>query len=143
MSKYTEADFTNANFAEHPDGRVARFDTRAEGERWWWVGTKFLLPEPEMVKNGWKPLQLTPTMTSKEFNDMLDVYDRGGATRSRLAQRLGVSITPDPKQSNTDRIYQKLKDATADFDPKPLTWLNMADLAEALDRQGVEVPEES
>lgn len=61
--------------------------------------------------------------------------------RLGIEDRLGVEVVPDPEPTNADRIYEKLQDAALDVDQTQLSLPDMADLAEALDRYGVQAPE--
>ena len=61
MTKYTAADFANARFAEHPNGRIAARNTNDPDYPW---GTdQDALPDEDMASYGWVPVPTKPSIT--------------------------------------------------------------------------------
>ena len=142
MSTYTAADFANARFAKHPDGRLAH---RVE------YGTVFAwsferndvddyAADEYMAEYGWVPVipariihdrdveALCIDTASYERDDYLDGFIRG-------FQQAGGVILDDPEPTNTDRLKQLIKD----YDECD----SYISLPEFLDQFGVTAPEDN
>ena len=101
MTKYTAADFANARFAEHPDGRRAvRTSTPVAP----WImemrnGPGHCAKDSEMALDGWVPVPMKPTLTESSIKKMVgdyavDEFAAGFAGGFRYA---GGEIIPDPE----------------------------------------------
>ena len=108
--KYTAADFANAKFAEHPDGRRAvRTSTPVAP----WImemrnGPGHCAKDSEMALDGWVPVPTKPTITESQYKLALD-EDRGpqyvhGFTGAM--HLLGGEVIPDPEPTNKERLAQ-------------------------------------
>ena len=60
--KYTAADFANARFAEHPDGRLATRDSGSLSNPWRATGDGFA-SDASVSTFGWVPVPTKPTLT--------------------------------------------------------------------------------
>ena len=123
MTKYTAADFENAKFAQHPDGRTAR---RIESERGtvfaWSVeragGEEDYCGDEYLAAHCWVPVPTKPQITESQYKLALDedrdpqyVYGFTGAMRL-----LGGEVIPDPEPTNTDKLEELIISAPGNFE---------------------------
>ena len=105
--KYTAADFANARFAEHPDGRLAHRINRPDG--WSWAiedlnGNRDRVNENYMARKGWVPVPTKPQITESQ---MVKVY---GAAIEEMAvfqyalESVGIEIIPDPEPTDEELL---------------------------------------
>ncbi|WP_181272803.1 hypothetical protein [Brevibacterium oceani] len=107
MTKYTAADFANARFAEHPDGRViARCAPESDYE---WENNNFVLSDEEMANAGWVPVPTKPAITesvkARYLKDEPWGFRWGFCTALAV---LDASVIPDPEPTNTERLKELL-----------------------------------
>lgn len=143
MSEYTAQDFEDAQFAEHPDGRLAH---RVE------YGTVFswsfehndaddYAANEYMVADGWAPVPAQRTITRSEYRDTLngavkvsgygDDWERGFNTGLAVS---GTKVVPDPEPTNAEKlkaVLDAIGDSTAGY---------REHLASKLDEAGVKAP---
>ena len=108
MTKYTAADFANAKFAEHEDGRLAvRSDPSDHGAQWV-DGECDWHSDEVMADDGWVPVPTKPTITEstlEEFYIAAHEID-GRVSIEEAARSLGYEIVPDPEPTNKARLAQ-------------------------------------
>ena len=117
MTKYTAADFANAQFAKHPDGRTARRIEAERGTVFAWSmehkdGDEDYCADEHLVDHGWVPVHTKPTITEliAAFNELSkDLKNRTTILACEL-ERAGIANVPDPEPTNTDRLEQLIKD---------------------------------
>ena len=102
---YSAADFANAKFAEHEDGRTAM---KSSGYARWDV--KFLdghistRDDYHMASFGWVPVQTKPQITESQ---MVKVY---GAAVEEMAvfqyalESVGIEVIPDPEPTDEELL---------------------------------------
>ena len=110
MTKYTAADFANARFAEHPDGRIAvRFNIYPDFP---WTFNKGAgtdeYRDVGMARFGWVPVPTKPQITESQYKLALDEdrdpqYVHGFTDAMHL---LGGEVIPDPEPTNKERLAQ-------------------------------------
>ena len=106
MTKYTAADFANAKFAEHPDGRIAaRLETEEARP---WESVRDFHADEGMAGDGWVPVPTKPTLTESQYKLALDEdrdpqYVHGFTDAMHL---LGAEVIPDPEPTNKERLAQ-------------------------------------
>ena len=95
--RYTAADFANARFAEHPDGRVAaRFGYPSTRP---WESSNSSHSDSTMAERGWVPVPTKPTITRKSYDEAVEFL---GGERDKYAfdyafRVLGIEIpAPEP-----------------------------------------------
>ena len=141
--KYTAADFANAQFAEHPDGRWAvRTSTPVNPwimEMRTWPG--HCAKDSEMARDGWVPVipartihdrdveALCTDTASYERDDYLDGFIQG-------FQQAGGVILDDPEPTNTERLAELVDQMATATGVK----LNPILFAKHLDHHGVTAP---
>ena len=103
MTKYTAADFANAKFAEHPNGRVAaRFGYPSTRP---WESSNSSHSDSTMAARGWVPVPTKPTITRKSYDEAVEFL---GGERDKYAfdyafRVLGIEI-PAPEPTNTELL---------------------------------------
>ena len=105
MTKYTAADFANARFAEHPDGRLATRDSGSLSNPWRATGDGFA-SDASMSTFGWVPVPTKPTITESEFKVALkdsfgNIYYYAA---KKFAEQLGIEVTPDPEPTDEELL---------------------------------------
>ena len=141
MTKYTAADFANAKFAEHEDGRTAM---KPSGHTRWDVklldGRRSVRGNCHMASFGWVPVPTKPQITESQYKLALDedrdpqyVYGFTDAMR-----RLGGEVIPDPEPTNKDKLANILVEAfnSMEFDLED----SFREIAAVLDKNGVTAP---
>ena len=136
MTKYTAADFANAKFAEHEDGRVISRCNPAS--KYAWENNRGDLTDAEMADEGWVPVPTKPTITESEYRLALDEdrdpqYVYGFTAAMRL---FGGEVIPDPEPTNKDKWVTFLRKVNPDS-------IMIDDYAEAIVAAGVTPPEDS
>ena len=102
--RYTAADFANARFAEHPDGRVAaRFGYPSTRP---WESSNSSHSDSTMAERGWVPVPTKPTLTESSIKKMVgdyavDEFAAGFAGGFRYA---GGEIIPDPEPTDDELL---------------------------------------
>ena len=103
MSKrYTAADFANAKFAEHPDGRIAARLQTEEARPW--ESVRDFHTDEGMAADGWVPVPTKPTITARELRNVNGVGYVSGFIDGFL--RSGGEIIPDQEPTNKERLAQ-------------------------------------
>ena len=100
--RYTAADFANARFAEHPDGRIAaRLETEEARP---WESVRDFDTDEGMAADGWVPVQTKPQITESQ---MVKVY---GAAVEEMAvfqyalESVGIEVIPDPEPTDEELL---------------------------------------
>ena len=75
--RYTAADFANAQFAKHPDGRTARRIENERGTVFAWSmehkdGEEDYCADEHLAAHGWVPVPTKPTITDSEIGAIAD-----------------------------------------------------------------------
>ena len=142
-NRYTAADFANAKFAEHPDGRIAvRFQTEEARP---WESVRDFHTDEGMAADGWVPVPTKPTLTESSIKKMVgdyavDEFAAGFAGGFRYA---GGEIIPDPEPTNTDRLEKLIISAPGNFEGVEAILKRPANVrawAEYLNDHGVTAP---
>ena len=68
--RYTAADFANAKFAEHPDGRIAARLQTEEARPW--ESVRDFHTDEGMAADGWVPVPTKHTITDSEIGAIAD-----------------------------------------------------------------------
>ena len=137
MTKYTAADFANARFAEHPDGRTARRIENERGTVFAWSmehkdGDEDYCADEHLAAHGWVPVPTKPTITESQYKLALD-EDRDpqyvyGFTAAM--HRFGGEVIPDPEPTDEELlagIIRNIDDWQAITSPELLAkYLNTA-----------------
>ena len=131
--RYTAADFANARFAEHPDGRTARVDPRCKTLSRWSSGGAFLKHDADLANAGWVPVPTKPQITETEYSDYVDDLGLGELTLEEILADLGIEIIPDPEPTNTDRLEEILEEVWTPIE-------SARTFAEWLDSKGITAP---
>ena len=106
MSTYTAADFANAQFAKHPDGRIAaRLETEEARP---WESVRDFHTDEGIAAAGWVPVPTKPQITESQYKLALDEdrhpqYVYGFTAAMHL---LGGEVIPDPEPTNKERLAQ-------------------------------------
>ena len=143
MSKYTAADFANARFAEHPDGRIAARLQTEEARPW--ESVRDFHADEGMAGDGWVPVPTKPQITESQYRLALDEdrdpqYVYGFADAMHL---FGGEVIHDPEPTNTDRLEELIISARVNFEGVETVLKRPANArawAEYLDEQGVTAP---
>ena len=109
--RYTAADFANAKFAEHPDGRTARRIEAERGTVFAWSmehkdGEEDYCADEHLVDHGWVPVPTKPTITESEYKLALDEtrdpqYVYGFTDAMHL---FGGEVIPDTEPTNEELL---------------------------------------
>ena len=153
MTKYTAADFANAKFAEHPDGRRAvRLSTKQEQPWRAEAFTEMEIPfgvfyvtDRGLAQGGWVPVPTKPTITESRFMELVEVcsFADGPASYREFCRLAGIEIAPDPEPTNTDRLEKLIISAPGNFEGVEAILKRPANVrawAEYLNDHGVTVP---
>ena len=103
---YSAADFANARFAEHEDGRTAM---KPSGHTGWDVkfldGRRSVRGNYHMASFGWVPVPTKPQMTESEYERVLAGVNEDYATGYIDAvNTFGIEVIPDPEPTNTELL---------------------------------------
>ena len=102
--RYTAADFANARFAEHPDGRTAMWVTGDYGDGEWHSPDDVFDDEEMATEGGWVPVQTKPQITESQ---MVKVY---GAAVEEMAvfqyalESVGIEVIPDQEPTDEELL---------------------------------------
>lgn len=111
--KYTAADFANARFAKHPDGRVAcRLSTKQEQP---WRAEAFTdmeipfgvfyVTDRGLAQGGWVPVPTKPTITESVAKAETANMNAGDKAIFGLALYVaGVEVIPDPEPTDEELL---------------------------------------
>lgn len=102
--RYTAADFANARFAEHKDGRIAMRSWPLARDPW--KSRRDFHSDESMARDGWVPVPTKPVLTESEVKKMVGNYEvddfaAGFAGGFRYA---GGEIIPDPEQTDAEKL---------------------------------------
>ena len=106
MTKYTAADFANARFAEHPDGRrAARTSTPVAP----WImemrnGPAHCAKDSEMALDGWVPVPTKPQITESRLRELAEIDRTRGLSVRGVLQAYGVEVIPDPEPTDEELL---------------------------------------
>ena len=102
--KYTAADFANARFAEHPDGRIAaRLETEEARP---WESVRDFHTDEGIAADGWVPVPTKPTITESRLRELTEIDRTHGLSVRGVLQAYGVEVIPDPEPTNKERLAQ-------------------------------------
>ena len=110
MTKYTAADFANARFAEHPDGRVAsRANPVSSVAPWLLISEGGYIEwrdDDDMRAFGWVPVPTKPQITESQYKLALDEdrdpqYVYGFTDAMHL---FGGEVIPDPEPTDEELL---------------------------------------
>ena len=135
MTKYTAADFANAQFAEHPAGGLGH---RTDFNKWRLSDSTMTHTSSSLVLDGWIPVHPAKTITDSDVEDLCDpyLYNNDAYLDGFIQgfQAAGGTILDDP--TNLDRLKQLHEAWIEDHGAMS----NMS-LVEYLDQHGVRVEE--
>ena len=102
---YTAADFANARFAEHPDGRLATRDSGSLSNPWRATGDGFA-SDASMSTFGWVPVPTKPQITESELDELhIAAHEIDGRVAIRKAARsLDIEVIPDPEPTDEELL---------------------------------------
>ena len=103
--RYTAADFANARFAEHKDGRLAVRNCLHPVLPWECNDTYH--NDGYMSANGWSPVPAKSIVTESEF---YDAWNSRLSYRETLTEVFGITVIPDPEPTNTDNLTELMKE---------------------------------
>ena len=103
--RYTAADFANARFAEHEDGRLATRDAGDPVYGWRTCGQGFA-SDAGMAESGWVPVPTEPTITRSDAEDAYwHAADTDGIGHYlEFLECLGVEVVPDPEPTDEELL---------------------------------------
>ena len=102
--RYTAADFANARFAEHPDGRIAaRLETEEARP---WESVRDFHTDEGIAADGWVPVPTKQQITESQYKLALDEdrhpqYVYGFTNAMHL---LGGEVIPDPEPTDEELL---------------------------------------
>ena len=109
--RYTAADFANARFAEHPDGRTARRIEPERGTVFAWSmeragGEEDYCADEHLAEHGWVPVPAKPQITESQYKLALDEdrdpqYVYGFTAAMHL---FGGEVIPDPEPTDEELL---------------------------------------
>lgn len=144
---YSESDFAQVKFAEHPDGSLA-VRMHPDYPMPWRVvaGSQpiWFADDREMAVDGWVPVPAfpeNPTITESEARDAWwsACESHEGTIYNRFCTALGITVTPDPEPTNAERLEKVLRRSENDFFV-PIS-ADIHEYAEWLDEAGVKAPD--
>ena len=98
---YSAADFANARFAEHPDGRLSH---KTPNERWA-MPNDTRVPDQVMARDGWVPVPGKPTITESEYREGTGNFSAFNRVGFDAALRIaGVEVVPDPEPTDEELL---------------------------------------
>ena len=104
MTKYTAADFANAQFAEHPDGRLATRDSGSLSNPWRATGDGFA-SDASMSTFGWVPVPTKPQITASRYQFLVDVGNHHyKAGFNDALTEFGIEIVDDPEPTDEELL---------------------------------------
>ena len=109
--RYTVADFANAKFAEHEDGRTARRIESERGTVFAWSmehkdGDEDYCADEHLVAHGWVPVPTKPQITESRFTELVDVCSFAFSPESyrEFCRLAGIEIIPDPEPAGEELL---------------------------------------
>ena len=103
--RYTAADFANARFAEHPDGRIAARLQTEEARPW--ESVRDFHADEGMAADGWVPVPTKPTITESETIREEEAHGTNFWLGFRKGfERAGGQIIPDPPPTNLEKLLR-------------------------------------
>ena len=101
---YSAADFANARFAEHPDGRIAARLQTEEARPW--ESVRDFHADEGMAADGWAPVPTKPTITEliAAFNELSKDLKNRTTILAREIERAGIANVPDPEPTDEELL---------------------------------------
>lgn len=138
MNKYTAEDFANAEFARHPDGRIAARLYPGLKEQWAMFESAWGSSDHRLAIDDWVPVpDQAPgrTITESEFHETADAHRNGGIGWQELSDGLGITVVPDPEPTNAEKLANVYREWYGG-DEVPTSLIRF------MDQAGVTAPEE-
>lgn len=134
MSIFTAKHFVNAEFAKHPDGRLA---VRSDPwDTFQWNADDDWRSDESMAYGGWAPVPLAPGVTETAAYEIEHKWTTDLTYKfSDVLSDLGVEVIPTPMPTNEDQLHSLLWSHT------DLRTEEAEVVAKALDKAGVKAPE--
>ena len=108
---YSAADFANAQFAEHPDGRTARRIEAERGTVFAWSmehkdGEEDYCADEHLAAHGWVPVPTKPTITEliAAFNELSKDLKNRTTILARELERARIANVPDPEPTDEELL---------------------------------------
>ena len=102
--KFSAADFANARFAEHEEGRLATRDSGDPVYVWRAPGLGFVT-DRRMVDTGWVPVPTKPTITESEYaRSLAGMNEDYAAGYIDAVNALGGEVIPDPEPTDEELL---------------------------------------
>ena len=99
---YTAADFANARFAEHPDGRIAARLQTEEARPW--ESVRDFHADEGMAADGWVPVPTESTITESQFSELSEDIKSRTTILACALERVGIKIIPDPEPTDEELL---------------------------------------
>ena len=135
--KYTAADFANARFAEHEDGRLAV--RHYPGNYRPWESACDFYSDLDMCAKGWAPVPSKPAITESRLRFLMEVgnvHYRDGFNDALI--EFGITVVPSPEPSNAEKLASLMYEAD-ERDTSAISG-GWEQVAEYLDAHGVTAP---
>lgn len=143
---YSESDFAQVKFAEHPDGSLAARMDPDYPMPWRVVAGSqpiWFADDRKMTMDGWVPVSSfpeNPTIPESEYRGLTrsmteserDVFREG-------IYAVGGAVVPDPEPTNVEKLEEVLRRSENDFFA-PIS-ADIHEYAEWLDEAGVKAPD--
>ena len=100
--RYTAADFANARFAEHPDGRIAARLQTEEARPW--ESVRDFHTDEGMAADGWVPVPTESTITESQFSELSEDIKSRTTILACALERVGIKIIPDPEPTDEELL---------------------------------------
>ena len=131
MTKYTAADFANAQFAKHERGEFAARICADDFDTPWASSSDEYFTDEEMVLDEWVPVPTKPTITSRRYQNLVNVGNRNYQAGFNVAlTEFGIEIVDDPEPTDEELlagIIRNIDDWQAITSPELLAkYLNTA-----------------
>ena len=140
MTKYSAADFANAQFAKHPDGGRGH---RVADDAWRLGDSITKFSTGQLALNGWVPVPTKPTITESETIREEEAHGTNFWLGFRKGfERAGGQIIPDPEPTNAEKLAKMLREAWDRSVPFESPTESAEGLAVWLDDRGVTAPKE-
>ena len=107
---YSAADFANARFAEHPDGRTARRIESERGTVFAWSmehadGEEDYCADEHLAERGWVPVPTKPVIAESDYRS----FTRFGNSHYQAGfndalTEFGIAIIPDPEPTDEELL---------------------------------------
>ena len=143
--RYTAADFANARFAEHEDGRTARRIEDERGTIFAWSmeledGEENYCADEYLADHGWVPVPTKPQITESELDELhIAAHEIDGRVAIREAARsLDIEVVPDSELTDEELLAGIIRNID---DWQSITSPEL--LAKYLNTAGVTAPKEN